>query len=64
MEIPIMKVHVENSLNKFDKTWNNLLLEEKRDLPRLQDCQEAIHSVKQSFRTLSLELQREIRRCL
>ena len=62
MEIPTMKFHVDNAIQKFYEMWEGLLLEESRDLPHLQNCQEAIHDITKQLRVLSLALQEEIQR--
>lgn len=61
MEIPIMKKHVDNAIENFNDKWLTLLLEESRDLQNLQNCQESIHDISNTLRTLSLALQRQIR---
>ena len=60
MEIPTMKEHFDNAVIKLEEAWQNLLLEEKRDLPHIQNCNEAIKEIQSTSHVLEIALQREI----
>lgn len=61
MEIQVMKIHVDHAIVDFQDKWKDLFLEEDRTLVNIQDCQECLHAMNQTQRTLSLALQKEIR---
>jgi len=58
--IPVVKLHVDQDVKVFNSSFENILLEEDRNVGHIQSCKEAIYQLKNSLSNLNQKLEEDL----